>query len=158
MARRLRVLALCSLLIGTTTVWSQDWQPVTGADNLKALFSDTTQTAELASGVTAVATYNSDGTGELRAWGDTFDRSWQVQGGDQVCFDIGTEPRCFTIEVDASSPNTYRGTLVGTGQNVVFTVEQRSVAISESNFTASGGAGEPSAEEIAAKLANPLKV
>jgi len=56
------------------------WQPVKGTDKLTALFSDTLLTSELGGGNTAVATYNVDGTGELKAWNDTFEREWKVDG------------------------------------------------------------------------------
>jgi hypothetical protein len=134
---------------------AQTWQPVTGADKLEALFSDTVQTATLKDGVTAVATYNSDGTGELKAWGDTFPRSWEVQGDDQVCVGISDDIRCFTIEFDASSPNAHRARVVTTGETVIFQVEERQVTVTNPVNTSEGGASQPSAEEIAAKLANP---
>ena len=134
---------------------AQTWQPVTGPDKLEALFSDTVQTATLKDGVTAVATYNSDGTGELKAWGDTFPRSWELKGDDQVCIRISDDSRCFTIEVDASSPRTYRARVVPTGETVIFEVEERQLTIPEPMSSNEGGASQPSAEEIAQKLANP---
>jgi len=134
---------------------AQTWQSVTGTDELSALFSDTVQTATLKDGVIAVATYNSDGTGELKAWGSTFPRSWEVKGDDQVCVGISDDIRCFTIEVDASNPKTHRGRVVTTGETVIFEVEERQVTIPDPVNTSEGGASQPSAEEIAQKLANP---
>jgi hypothetical protein len=145
---------LCLLLFASNAT-AQSWKPVTGAENLTKLFSDTVQTATLKEGVTATATYNADGTGELKAWGDTFPRHWKLEGDDRVCIGISDDLRCFTIEVDASNPSTYRGTLVTTGEIVIFTVEQQQIAIEHSGVTASGSSAEPSAEEIAQKLANP---
>jgi hypothetical protein len=52
------------LLLFATSAWPQTWEPVTGADELSALFSDTVMTATLKDNVTAIATYNSDGSGE----------------------------------------------------------------------------------------------
>ena len=142
------------LCLFATTAGAQDWQPVTGADELSALFSDTVMTATLKDGVTATATYNSDGTGELKAWGDRFPRTWQVKGEDQVCLDIDKQARCFTIEKDSDS-NQHRGTVVDTGETVIFTVDQREITVSANLDSDAGGASQPSAEEIAQKLANP---
>jgi len=149
--KSIEALLLCLV---ATSAQAQDWQPVTGAGELGALFSDTVMTAKLKDGVTATATYNSDGTGELKAWGDTFPRTWQVKGEDQVCLDIDKQARCFTIEKDSGS-NQHRGTVVDTGETVIFTVEQREITVSANLDSDAGGASQPSAEEIAQKLANP---
>jgi hypothetical protein len=143
------------LLLFATNAWSQTWEPVTGADELSALFSDTVMTAALKDNVTAVATYNSDGSGELNAWGDTFPRAWQVKGDNQVCIDIDEHTRCFSIEKDSSGTNKYRAEDVDTGESVEFTVNQSEVAVSPNLDSDAGGATQPSAEEIAQKLANP---
>jgi len=133
----------------------QDWRPVIGADNLTELFSDSTMTADLPSGGQAIANYNTDGTGNLRAWGDVFERQWRVEGDNQICLDIGRETRCFTIEADASESGTYRSLNVETGEIVIFSVADREMTIAAAPASAAGSASEPSAEEIAAKLANP---
>jgi hypothetical protein len=136
--------------------FAQDWQPLADADEIAALFSDTTHRGMLPGGNEAVAQYNADGTGNLSAWGDLIERRWRVQGEDQACIEIGSEVRCFTLEMNASSPGNYRATNVATGEVVVFTVSNREV--SAASAAPSGNAGspsEPSAEEIAAKLANP---
>jgi hypothetical protein len=146
------IIASIVLLSGTTH--AQDWQPVTGADNLEALFSDTTHSATLRDGVTATAHYNADGTGQLRAWGDVIERRWHVEGENQVCLEIGTETRCFTLEVDASDTDMHRATNVATGETVIFSISEREVTVAATG-AAAGNASEPSAEEIAAKLANP---
>jgi hypothetical protein len=151
----LSTVMLCCLATVATSASAQDWQPVTGADELRALFSDTVMTGTLKDGVTATATYNSDGTGELKAWGDTFPRSWQVKGDDQVCIDIDQQTKCFNIEKDASRSNQYRGRDVSSGETIDFSVNQRDIAMSVGADSDSGGASQPSAEEIAAKLANP---
>jgi hypothetical protein len=139
MKKSLTAFTLFFLLFVSATQ-AQSWEPVTGADDLARLFSDTVQTATLKEGVTATATYNSDGTGELKAWGDTFPRNWKVEGDDRVCIGISDDLRCFTIEVDSSNPSTYRGTLVSTGETVIFTVEQQRVTVTESEVSASGAA------------------
>jgi len=90
MYNKLTLTITCVLWL-SSAAQAQEWQPVTGADNITALFSDTTHTGTLRDGVTATATYNADGTGNLRAWGDVIERRWRVEGDDQVCLEIGTE-------------------------------------------------------------------
>ena len=80
-------LVLCFLFSGSVN--AAEWEPVEDPALLRELFSDTLLQATLKGGVKAEATYNADGTGELRAWGDTFARSWEVRGNDRVC--IGME-------------------------------------------------------------------
>ena len=154
---QLRQLAYGILLLTGSNTWAQDWQPLTGAENIEALFSDTTMRATLRDKVEAVATYNSDGSGELKAWGDTFPRRWQLKGDDQVCLEIDEQIRCFSIEKDAAGSNQYRASNVSSGESVVFSVSERDIAVSHdpSSDSAAGGASEPSAAEIAQKLANP---
>jgi len=156
MGRRLILFLLAvNVVLSAPAASAQDWQPVTGTEQIRALFSDTTQTADLPSGEKAVAQYNADGTGNLRAWGDVFERRWEIKGDDQVCIEIGNETRCFSIEVDASDPASHRATNAATGETVAFSVSGREVAIAAPAAGAAGSASEPSAEEIAAKLANP---
>jgi hypothetical protein len=154
---QLRQLAYCILLLTGSNAWAQDWQALTGAESIEALFSDTTMRATLRDKVEAVATYNSDGSGELKAWGDTFPRRWQLKGDDQVCLEIDEQIRCFSIEKDAAGSNQYRASNVSSGESVVFSVSERDIAVSHdpSSDSAAGGASEPSAAEIAQKLANP---
>jgi hypothetical protein len=154
---RLRQLACCILLLTSSNTWAQDWQPLTGAESIEALFSDTIMRATLRDNVEAVATYNSDGSGELKAWGDTFPRRWQLKGDDQVCLEIDEQTRCFSIEKDAADTDQYRASNVSSGESVVFSVSEREIVVSHdpSSDSAAGGASEPSAAEIAQKLANP---
>jgi len=145
----------CFLLLAMSHAAAQSWEPVTGADDLSELFSGSEMTATLKDGVVAKASYNSDGTGELRVWGDVFERSWQVQGNNQVCLTIDDQARCFTIEKDASDSNQYRAHNIETGEIVIFDVNQHEITVSADPNNDAGGASQPSAEEIAQKLANP---
>ncbi len=147
--RQLSLSVSSLLLLFATNTWSQTWEPVTGANELSALFSDTVMTATLKDNVTAIATYNSDGSGELKAWGDTFPRAWQVKGDDRVCIDIDKQTRCFSIEKDSSGTNQYRAQDVDSGEFVVFIVKQSEITVSPNLDSDAGGASQPSAEEIA---------
>ena len=146
--------AFC-LLVCSSAAFAHDWQPVTGQENLKALFANTVLVAELKPGTEARAIYNADGTGMLEAWGDRFPRLWAVQSDTEVCINIDLRDRCFTIEQDMDEPGTYKATRIDTGETVQFTVTDQDMRVSAGPATNAGGAAQPSAEEIAAKLANP---
>ena len=140
-----------------TSAQAQTWEPVTDTGALSALFRDTVIEATLKDGVKATATYRRDGTGEIRAWGDTFQRTWEVNDKGQVCIGLDEQINCYRLERDTETQNQYRATNLNTGEVFVLTIDQTdagSVAV-ESPTTSSGGAAKPSAEEIAAKLANP---
>jgi len=147
-----RLFILLILLSGQSH--AQTWQALTDEAEIRALFTDTVLTTQLKDGVVATSRYNSDGTGELSAWGDTFVRGWKVENG-QACILIDGIYRCLDIEKDADSSNDYRATDPANGESVLFTLtEGRAIAMPTPDPN-TGGAGEPSAEEIAAKLANP---
>jgi hypothetical protein len=150
-----KLLTIPLLTLFSSIALAQTWEPVTGVDKLSALFKDTVMTATLKDGVTATATYNSDGTGELKAWGDTFPRSWQVKGEDQVCIGIEDRTRCYNVEKDTTVSNQYRARDVDNGETVIFSVDQRQITVTAGGESDAGGASQPSAEEIAQKLANP---
>jgi hypothetical protein len=63
---RLQILVLLAFFSGSAN--AADWKAVDDASVLRELFSDTILQATLKDGVKAEATYNSDSTGELRAW------------------------------------------------------------------------------------------
>jgi len=135
---------------------AQTWEPVDGADKLTALFSGTVQTAELGGGSMAVANYNADGTGELKAWNDTFEREWKVDSDELICIKIDRRFQCWRIDKNSEKSNEFRGTKIETGESVIFTVTNQETNLSAgAPKTSSGGAAEPSAEEMAQKLANP---
>lgn len=150
---RITIVALVFLAL-TRPGHTQDWEPVRGAD-LEALFSDTTQKTELAGGSEAVAQFNADGTGELRAWGDTFARRWRVDDDQNVCILIDGKDQCFQVDRNPATPGEYRGTKLTTGETVIFTVSDQKATIGPAPRTQDGGPGQPSAAEMAQKLANP---
>ena len=145
---------ICLLL--ENSALAENWKPIDDAKVLNSLFSDTAFEATLKDGVKATATYNQDGTGELKAWGDTFARSWEVKGNDQVCIGIDGKPVCFAIEQSADTKDFYRAKNIETGEQREFTIRKQGKTINvDSPSTAKGGAVKPSANEIAAELANP---
>jgi hypothetical protein len=147
--------ALTLILLGAGVAGAQTWEPVTDPEEIEKLFSDTVLTTELKDGVMATATYRSDGTGELRAWGDTFPRLWKLDEQGRACILISGSFRCFEIEKNAEAEKEYRGTNVETGETVVFSVDAQAIRATREVEPGAGSAGEPSADELAAKLSNP---
>jgi hypothetical protein len=132
-----------------------NWERVRGADALSALFTDTVQTAQLGGGNTAIAKYNTDGTGEVKAWDDTFAREWKVDDDDLICIKVDRRFQCWRIEKNTDTENEYRGTKIATGESVVFTVTAQGTELSSAPLSDAGGSAQPSAAEMAQKLANP---
>jgi len=52
--------------------------------------------------------YYPDGTAKIEAWNEVFPRTWEVRGGDQVCFLSETETDCFFLELNRSNPGKFR--------------------------------------------------
>jgi hypothetical protein len=106
-------------------------------------------------GVEAEAIYHADGTGELRAWGETFTREWRVEDGERVCFLIERSWQCFALERSSENPNRFRGTNLATGGTVDFEISGSELAIGRTPAKSQGGAAAPSADELAKELSNP---
>lgn len=149
-----------STILFVATAWpavssAQDWQPVNGRENLARLFTDTVMEASLTNKVKATARYNADGSGELSAWNDVFTREWKVESDEQACLLIDDAFRCFTIERNMQNAEQFRATRVDNGETVIFTVRDQVVDVTETQPGNAGGASQPSADEVAKKLANP---
>ncbi|MDJ0835478.1 MAG: hypothetical protein QNK37_03115 [Acidobacteriota bacterium] len=142
------------LFLWASCAWSQTWEPLTG-DDLRELFSDTVIEATLRGGVKAVATYKRDGTGVVKAWGGEFDRTWEVRGDNTVCIGIGAQETCYKLERNTATPNSYRSINQTTGEILELTIKADKTGAADTPTTTAGGAAKPSADEIAAKLANP---
>lgn len=133
---------------------AQQWERIADESMLRELFTNTVITTQLRDGVTAISRYRADGSGEIDAWGGTFPRVWKIQNS-QACILIDGNYRCLDIDKNADAGNEYRATDPGTGESVLFTVEPDEITSSGSATPQTGGAGEPSAAEIAAKLSDP---
>ncbi|MDH3978822.1 MAG: hypothetical protein OEU86_09910 [Gammaproteobacteria bacterium] len=148
-----------ALLMGCVTfsmAYADNWQPLTGADMLQALVAGSTAEIDLRPGVTAIGKYNADGTAEIEAWNETFFRTWEVKGDDQVCYsDVDTN--CYSFEQNLDKPTEFRARNVKTGELVVFRVADAEGRIIPMGPTSDneGGLGAPDASEIAAALSNP---
>jgi hypothetical protein len=135
---------------------ADNWQPMTGADTLQQLVSGATAEIELQPGVTAVGKYHADGTAEIEAWNETFRRTWEVKGDDQVCYS-DVETNCFSFEKNLDDPAEFRSSNVATGEVFVFRVTdaETDTFTRETPAGNEGGLGSPSAAEVAAALSDP---
>ena len=61
------------------SVQADNWIKITGETELKALYSDVNQEGALTDKVKWRTEYCADGTGLLRAWGESFPRAWKVK-------------------------------------------------------------------------------
>ena len=136
---------------------ADNWTDFTGAEVLQEFVSDTSAEIDLRPGVTAVGQYNADGTAQITAWGETFDRTWEVVGENQVCYTALAETDCYTFEQNLDVPGEYRARNVETGDLLVFHVSETEAAVASrvTEAGSEGGLGSPSAAEVAAELSNP---
>ncbi len=155
LATSLWMIAGLAAMLFSSSVQAQTWEAITEAGALRALMSDTVFEATLPTGAKAVARYNSDGTGVLTAWGETFDRRWEIKGADQICVTVGRKVDCFSVERNTEASNEYRVSNVVTGETLVVTVTAGAPTIVDSPTVDAGGPAKPSADEIAKSLANP---
>lgn len=147
--------AILTLLMVPLGAYAQTWEPVDDPEVLRSLFSDTVIEGTLESGEKAVARYREDGTGVLEAWGKAFPRTWEVKG-DQVCVGIGQQTPCYRLERSAESPGVYRARNLVTGESLELSIDaDAGTTVAAPPSSNAGGAARPSAEEIAAELANP---
>ena len=136
--------------------YADNWQPLTGADALQSLVSGATSEIELSPGETVVGKYHADGTAEIEAWGETFNRTWVVKGDDQVCY-TDLETNCFTFEQNLDDPAEYRASNVANTEVFTFRVTdaETDTFTRETPAGSEGGLGSPSAAEVAAALSDP---
>jgi hypothetical protein len=147
-------------LIAHGWVSAEEWAPFEGADQLRDLVAGGTAEIELGHGKVAHGEYRTDGTATITAWGETFNRTWEVRGDDQVCYSSTRETNCYTFEHNLYVPGEYRVRHVETGELRVFRVIEGDTEVI-TNVTVpdgEGGLGEPSASEVAAALSNPNTV
>lgn len=154
--RRIAVLMAASVV--SSLALAENWQPLTGADRLQSFVSGATVEIQLTEGVTAFGSYREDGTAQIRAWNETFLRTWDVRGDDQVCYTTEEQQtNCLTYEQNLDDPLEFRSRNVASGEVVVFrAVDEGTKQFARDSVPGSDGAvGAPSAAEIAAQLSDP---
>jgi hypothetical protein len=134
---------------------AEDWTAVTGQQSLTELVAGVTATIEIRAGVTATGRYLADGTGTIEAWGETFHRTWRVEGDDRICYSSDTDTNCYTFEQNLDEPDHYRVHNVSTGETYNFTLEGDEERLATGPGSEEGGLASPSAAEIAEQLSNP---
>jgi hypothetical protein len=151
--------AALAIFVPTETVQAENWTPVTGSETLTKLVSGATAQIELQQGGVAVGKYFADGTAEIEAFGETIERTWQINGEDQVCYSSFTETHCYTYEQDLDQPENYRVSDIEDGEKVYFRIEAPGdgdrLMVRNDPAEEMGGLATPSAAEIAAQLSDP---
>ena len=143
-------------LSSTSIADSNDWEPITGGDNLRQFVSGQTFEREFSSGEISRGEYHSDGTGFIYEYGGTFPRTWTVKDDNQVCI-TADEVFCYIYEKSTITPGLYRGREISSDKWVEFRSKD-GLAIASGKpgeADSKGGAVQASAAEIAAELANP---
>ena len=152
-----------TLTAGSLGAQDAGWEPLTGEDVLREFMSGLEAERDLPGGGVTRARYNADGTGVLESWGETFPRTWSVEGESQVCITPESVPDnriiCIEIERSTSDPTLYR-VRQQVGEVLEFRAEaKRAVAADAPKDSPNeGAAASASASEIAAKLADPNAV
>ena len=136
---------------------NHNWIAVTGAATLQEFMSGLRAERELSNGELSTSEYHADGTGVLHAWGASIPRTWGIRGNDRLCVTAKNEPLCYTLEKKPGEEGLYRVRDVVTNKVYEFRVtSDHTAAIGKSAEVGSkGGAAAPTADEIAAELANP---
>lgn len=153
----LAVIGILLLLLAQDTL-AEGWQPVTGAQSLREFIGGATLSWQEGASNNR-GEYRDDGTGTLHAWGVEFDRAWEIKGDDQLCFKGKPSDNCYTLEKSTTDSSLFRSTEVTSGE----VIEVRKTGAGELVLTgepsaanaAQGGPATASADEMAAKLANP---
>ena len=76
---------MCLLAVMTGPTYAANWANLSGAETLRELVSGARAEIDLMPGVTATGDYNADSSAKIEAWGETFPRTWELRGDDQVC-------------------------------------------------------------------------
>jgi len=157
--RQLHTAVLSSLLVlsAVSAVQGNEWTPVTGREALQNYMSGMKAERILPSGEISLGEYKADGSGTLTAWGADIPRTWEVKGDDQICITERRTTNCYQIEKSSAAPNLYRARNVASGEVDEFEVVDGKLVVTSApkDAEAKGGAVTPSADEIAAELANP---
>jgi hypothetical protein len=152
-------IALSSILVlsAVSAAQGNEWTPVTGSDALQNYMSGMKAERTLPSGEVSRGEYKADGSGTLTAWGADIARTWEVKGEDQVCITEKRITNCYQIEKNSAAPNLYRARNVASGEVGEFEMVDGKTVVTSApkDADAKGGAATPSADEIAAELANP---
>ena len=147
------------LMAASPAIMAQNaqWQPVTGVENLRQFVSGKAVSWEEGPGTEHRGEYRADGTGTLYAWGTEFERRWEVKGDDQICFYGEPENQCYTLDKSTTDSKLFRVTEVATGAQTEIREDSAGSLLGDApaGDPNRGGPAMPSAEELAAKLANP---
>jgi hypothetical protein len=157
---KVRLFPATSLLLAlSATAIAQDanWQPITGAENLRQFMSGLKVERTLAGGEVSRGEYNADGTGTLFSWGAAMPRTWSIKGSDQICIADNGDTLCYRTERNTVDPDLYGARDNATGRLVEFRVTDGRAVVQgkPEDIGDKGSAATPSAAELAVELSNP---
>jgi len=111
------IMAVMLLVLTSTAIaQSEEWEPVTGEENLSNFMSGTKIEWEEPGGGRSRGEYRADGTGTLYSWGGAqIPRTWAVKGNDQICVPARQVTQCWQLEKNTTDPTLYRSIEVATG-------------------------------------------
>jgi len=143
--------------VTTRPAYADNWVDLSGAETLREFVAGASAEIKLKDGVVATGEYYEDGTAKIEAWGETFPRTWEVRGDDQVCYSSATETNCYTFEQNLNVPGEYRARHAETGELIPFRVSgtDHRIITGDTVPDDEGGLVAPSAQDIAAQLSNP---
>lgn len=159
MKQPVKLLTAVALSMLTLPGWASEaaWSTLKGKGALTAFMSGLKVERKLPNGEISRGEYRADGTGTLYSWGEAFERTWRIEGDEQLCITARSGDVCYLIERNADDPALYRARHVATEQAFEFRVTKQAVTIVADPMEAGakGGAAAASADEIAAELSNP---
>lgn len=146
-----------AIVVFSQSALAQNWVPIIGKERIRDLVSGSRPEILLREGVIATGEYYPDGTALINAWGETFERTWEVVDDETVCYMSVTTTNCYTVEQNSENPAEFRLTHTET-RKVIVAIEKRADPVVFERLgqpDSDGGIGSPSAAEIAAELSNP---
>lgn len=101
----------------------KDWIDVRDAKELRALYSNKTFKGKDWMDRAWTGYYRADGKGIMITESGRFQRTWQVQGDDQVCVTMAMSNVCYRFQRHRTKPATYRALDLTNVKAAEFTVE-----------------------------------
>ena len=117
---------VCLLSTPVISQGADDWVAINDPAELRALYSNKTWTLmgpDAHGHYNVVTHYSADGRGVMIHEGDSFSRTWEVKGKDQVCATAAGGTRCYRFERLRGDPNTIAVEDVDGGEKMKFKVE-----------------------------------
>ena len=113
-----------AIVVFSQSALAQNWVPIIGKERIRDLVSGSRPEILLREGVIATGEYYPDGTALINAWGENFERTWEVVDDETVCYMSVTTTNCYTVEQNSENPAEFRLTHTET-RKVIVAIEKR---------------------------------